>query len=396
MNRRGWHGTLLVLGVTAALSAEAAVTDINAPVVQAINSDRAGRSRLFTEMGLQGIGQEWEVKAVKITKLANTDVKISAPAPVYQSVTSRQIVNCEPTATSQSVTLSKEVENSTAVSKSSTFEVGVSATLSFSSAFSPVSGSVTASTSYSTTNASEQRDTNRETISDTTQVNFNDAGGRITVLQALRVDAKGVPWSASFTPLDAQDVEVTVGGIGQVCFFKGRNYTEARECFPANGQQFMPRSPFQSVLVLPGADLQAFVAMQGWKHFGSIEHDAREPLKFASLMKVNSVQHTRAIAWAALKKYVPEPQRTFMLTGTMDIDKTTALGKRTINFAMTTDQVKAICSMAPDVQPAPGSGYSAAAASRIQGVPTTRKGVVARDLTPAELAGFLRTAQPMQ
>ena len=92
------------------------------------------------------------------------------------------------------------------------------------------------------TNENSQSSSTTHHIEDSTTVGFDDAGGRISVLQAKKMQGTSIPWTATFTPDDNDTIEFMAGpppGSGHLaCFYEHKNYGGNHTCWSAGDHNY--------------------------------------------------------------------------------------------------------------------------------------------------------------
>jgi hypothetical protein len=154
----------------------------------------------------------WYIESMKITKLDNTAFTPASLQATTYYTGSQQVVNCGANSLTETVTVTSDVTNSLSLTKSTTFDASVSATVSYSGLV--VSGSVTATASTSTTSGSETSTSNTQTYSKSSQITLNQRSGTVMAMQGVRKSGTNVPWTATFVPTDGQMVAIVARRLG--------------------------------------------------------------------------------------------------------------------------------------------------------------------------------------
>jgi len=337
----------------AATAASAGQVDVNATVQNAINENPTARAAVFQAMGVTD--PTWRINAVKVSHLKNSSIQLQLPPYSYEYVTSSEIINCAPTATSRQVTLSNQVTNSVTVTKSDTLEVG--AEVSLSAEYMGVSASATASTNYSMTNENSQTNETTQSIEDSTTVGFDDAGGRISVLQAKKMQGRSIPWTATFTPEDGDMIQLMAGppaGAGHLaCFYEHKDYGGKSTCWGAGDHNYFGNA-FNDII----SSIKIYnyvVTIYEHKDFGGKSRTltASEPYvgdawnDMISSVKITYPGKTASVRFGAIKAALPEAARVFTVHGAMDVSQTAFQDKRIVNYVMSDADVRQACANAP-------------------------------------------------
>jgi len=188
------------------------VVDVSQVLAGTFNSDPNNAwLRLATAVGAQN-ADLWYIESMKVTKLDNTAFTPGSLQANTYYVGSQQVVNCGASSLTETVSVTSDVTNSLSLSKSTTFDASVSATVSYSGLV--VSGSVTATASTSSTSGSESSTSNTQTFSKSSTITLNERSGTVMAMQGVRNTGNNVPWTASFVPTDSQTVAIVARRVG--------------------------------------------------------------------------------------------------------------------------------------------------------------------------------------
>jgi hypothetical protein len=401
------RATLLVLAAIPV--AHAAPIKVNEIVQNAINNDPKARAAILGALGVKD--STWKITSVSVKALKpGSEARVSWPQDKLSFVSASGILNCEATGVREELTITKEVTNSVTVRKSDTLEVG--AEVSVSAEYLGVGGSATGSTSYSMTSEREQTNQKTGTISKTREVTFNDKGGRVYVLNALKKESDSIAWSIKFTPGDDDGIEVSAAPAngGEICFYDGIKYEGKKRCFgPGNHSNFgagWDGSAF-SIKVPAGysAELYQFADFKGQMH--EIDGSDRatiggSPLNAMAKAMIGSAKikgpgKKATLTFRNIKSSLPEAARTFTVSGTLRIAQTD-FPSGTINiYSLSAEQFEKACSdpgynyLANFITPAPSQGAAALTAR----APAARK-IRVKQLTEAEAKALTANAKRIE
>jgi hypothetical protein len=399
------------VGVTATLAAIAAMSvgaahaqnkiNVQQQVVTAINADPQRKAAILRLINLPG--GDWNVTAVKITRLKASNMQFQMPPSKLEAITSTEIVNCDSTETSRDITLSKTVENSTTVTKSETFGVGVEATVSADTFFG--GASVTASSNYSMTNESSETRSQSQTISDSIRVGFSDKGGRLSVLQASRIQGNKIPWTATFVPDDNDMIEITaVSRGGRACIYQHHNYGGKSRCFDAGAEVSNVGKDWNDEMTSIRIEGPVNVTIFEHSNWGgrNANYTSSTPNvgkgwndKLTGIKVLNNAGGG-SVRFAALKPNLPPSVQSFTVRGAIDISQTAVDGKRIINYPLTPQELEAACARPPTTTVMAKSTTAGAAGPRAAAMQAGGKeSLRVRELSEQETAAKLAGRRPM-
>lgn len=419
MNARALRPLALALIVTGiALPAAAGKVNVNDSAKNAINADAKAVEALRAQLGSGQPG--WKVAGVAIKSLRASAVQLVLPPYKYEYQTSREIINCAATATSSAVTLENKVTNSVTITKSDTLDVGAEVTVS--AEFFGVSSSATAKTNYSVTNERSDQNTKENTISETTTVAFNDAGGRISVLFAKKMQGNKIPWTATFTPDDKDLVTFTfiAPGRPRSCVFEHVSFTGWHRCYETDSV-FTKNEGMDDNISSFSVDPGTVLTLCEHPNYTGRCREYRESQRWigddfndrVSALKMRMDTASREVPWATVKNLLPAGAKQFTVTGFMDISQTAIEDKRIVNYEMPKAELEELCSLIPiggqmlprpagmqsagGAAPAPRPASNARAAQAAAFKPVSASSAVrSRSLTPEEAKAKLANAKEIK
>lgn len=386
---------VLAAALAAAFPASAAKINVNDTVRDAINKDKNALGAVLRAIGVTD--GTWRLKSVKISGLKPGAKTLQMPASNYEFVTSKEIVNCAPTPTSFTDTLSEEVTNSVTLTKSDTLEVG--AEVSVSAEYMGVSASLTGRTNYSMSNERADTTSRTQNVTGAVEVGFNEVGGRISTLEAEKLQATSIPWIATFTPDDDEEVEFVAGprSDGSACFFQHKNYGGAQKCL--SGDLAYVGDDFNDKISSVRIDGAAKVTLYQHRDYAGKEHGMTTSdyllgggwNDITSSIKVEPLRKSGSVKFGAVRAALPEAARVFTVRGSMSVAQTKFEKKRVINYEMRASDVARICRNTPVTSSA---AAPAGAGTMRAGLKPTNAGLRVKTLSREEFRRAVANARP--
>jgi hypothetical protein len=330
----------------------AAAADAQAVFLKDLKADATLKNAFLQAAGYPDPAN-WALTDVKF-RLKASAIRLKLPPAKLEYVTSHEILNCEDTAVSQAITLSKEVSNKLSATVERTVETNDELNLSIE--YEGIGGGWSGSrkVAASTTTAQEQSVTQK--IEETTTVAFDKRGGRISVLQAMKLEATRVPWTAAIVPDDNEKVYVTAAWTGpaRVCLYEHVNYGGGEECFDAPAQQgrmgLKWNNKVSSIKVTGHATFMTYrlVNFGGESRgFGSSTANVGEWNDRMSSFKFEKRVVGASPLFSAVKAAIPEAKRTFTASGTISVSENRTDGKRITNYAVSETDLARACAATP-------------------------------------------------
>lgn len=333
--------------VLASTAAHAAEVDVHAILRTEINNNAAAKSAALKALHIKEPAG-WTITRVKV-KLKAPDVKFTLPGHKLEALAVDEIVNCEDTAVTRTITMSKEVTNSISITKTHTVAVGAE-----------VSGTIQGvgakgTFNYSFSRAKADTETTARKVEEATTIAFDKRGGRISVLQSQVLQAKDIPWSADFVPDPSQPIELAAEGSGKVCIYEHADYRGKHQCFDAPAEVSRLERAWNNTV--SSFKITGPVSLRIWQ-FGGFNGKSRHFIKDVpnigadwndrvSALKVERDTREKAVPFAQIQASLPPKARTFTASGTITVADTKPEGKRIVNYAVPEADVQKICAKPP-------------------------------------------------
>lgn len=396
------------------IGAQAGVINVNASMTNAVNGDANAKAGVLAAMGINDPAN-WKLTSFKVSKMRNTGVKMTLPKAEYVFVASKEVVNCDATLTTQTISLSKDLTNSTSVTKSTTLDASVSATVGVNGGV--VSGSATATAGMSMTDSNTASQSESVTVAQSTSITFQDVGGRLSVLQALKLQSDQIPWTATFTPADDDSIQITAqrtSGSGEVCLWAAANFTGHKKCYGIGRKGDIVEMKGRTLSLTVPAEL----TLRAWKGTGmsgeSNDFTGDTVLDYRWTNQIGSIEvlgatRSASVAFSSIKGSIPEGKRTFTASGTQQISRTAPDSTKIVNYPMTQQDWQDTCAAAPAghemamnaaAPPKPygalkGGAPGTSAPAKAASAAPTPKGIKVRELNETELKARLKGAKPI-
>ncbi len=383
---------LSMLTMAGGAAAQTAI-DVERKAIDVINADPGARQGITRLVGVPA-NEEWRVKGFKITSLRGVNVQMQWPAPVQVPIAGTELLNCAPTRVSRDFSVEEEFVNSLTLRKSSTFSQSIEASVSGDFLFG--SAGVTSTTSYSMSNEREQTETKKVKYADNFHIDFENKGGRISLVTGSRIQGI-VPWTATFTPKDDAVIEVTAEGVGRVCYYLGERYTGASQCHNSNADVNYVGPEFNDKI--QSVKIEGPVSAVFWEdwYFGGRASGvgasnpstviaifgAKIPAAWSSL-KVTGNTKTVKLPYAQLRNLLPAAAREFTINGTVDVTDTKVTKASVVNVEIPAAEVEKRCAEASAMQTTTSGGATTLAA-RTAPKPGLGGNLIVRKLSQDEL-----------